>query len=158
MTAQSPIVSELHNLGRRLVGHWTTEATHPQMPGVVITGSSTFEWLDGDRFVIFRSHYEHPDFPDAVSIIGDTDGLRMHYFDSRGVYRLFELTTIDDGWAIVMGRHAPARSFASSDAPFAQRMTYSLEHGDQEMSGKGQLSHDDVHWDDDIAIRYRRTS
>ena len=54
------------------------------MPGVVITGSSTFEWLDGERFIIFRSHYEHPDIPDAVSIIGDTDGFRMHYFDSRG--------------------------------------------------------------------------
>jgi hypothetical protein len=158
MTAQPPIVSELQHLGRRLVGSWATEATHPQMPGVVITGSSTFEWLDGERFVIFRSHYEHPDFPDAVSIIGDTEGLHMYYFDSRGVYRLFELTMIDDGWAIAMGRHSPPGSFASSDAPFAQRMTYKLERGDREMSGQGQLSHDDVHWDDDIEIKYLRTA
>jgi hypothetical protein len=152
------VVSELQNLGRRLVGDWTTEATHPQMPGVVIAGSSTFEWLDGECFVIFRSHYDHPDIPDAVSIIGDTSGLHMHYFDSRGVYRLFELTMADDGWAIAMGRQSPTGSFASRDAPFSQRMTFGFEHADQRMSGKGQLSYDDVNWDDDLEIMYRRIS
>jgi len=148
--------AELDNLGRRLVGDWTTEATHPQMPGVVITGSSTFEWLDGDRFLIFRSHYEHPEFPDAVSIMGDTDGFHMHYFDSRGVYRLFELTMLSDGWWIATGRNSPSGSFATPDAPFSQRMTYGFERGDQAMSGKGELSYDDVHWNDDMEIMYRR--
>jgi hypothetical protein len=128
------------------------------MPDVVIVGSSTFEWLDGERFVIFRSHYEHPDLPDAVSILGDTDGLHMHYFDSRGVYRLFTLTTAGDEWTIAMGRDAPTGSFASPDAPFAQRMTYRFEDADQKMSGKGELSHDDVNWDDDLQITYRRVS
>jgi hypothetical protein len=150
--------SELQNLGRRLVGHWTTEATHPEMPGTVISGSSHFEWLEGERFLIFRSHYDHPDIPDAISIIGDTDGFHMHYFDSRGVHRLFELTMSDDGWAVAMGRHSPADSFASSDAPFSQRLTYTFEHEDQTMSGRGQLSFDDVNWDDDLEITYRRTS
>jgi hypothetical protein len=148
--------SELQNLGRRLVGDWTTEATHPQLPGVVIAGSSTFEWLDGERFLILRSHYEHPDIPDAVSIVGDTDGFHMHYFDSRGVYRVYELTIVDDGWAIAMGRQAPTGSFASRGAPFSQCLTFRFEHGDQTMSGKGQLSHDDVNWDDDLEIIYRR--
>jgi hypothetical protein len=152
------MASDLQSLGRRLVGDWATEATHPQMPGIVIAGSSTFDWLDGERFVIFRSHYEHPDFPDAIAIIGDTDGFHMHYFDSRGVYRLFELTIVDDGWAIEMGRQSPAGSFASRDAPFSQRMTYGFEDEDQSMSGKGQLSYDDVNWDDDLEIMYRRTS
>jgi len=152
------VVSDLHNLGRRLVGDWETEATHPQMPGTVITGSSTFEWLDGERFVIFRSHYEHPDIPDGISILGDTDGLRMHYFDSRGVYRLYELTMVDDGWAIAMGCHAPTGSFASAAAPFSQRLHFTFDQEDQSMSCKGQMSHDDVHWDDDLQITYRRCS
>jgi len=128
------------------------------MPGAVIAGWSTFEWLDGERFLIFRSHYEHPDVPDAVSIIGDTDGLHMHYFDSRGVYRLFEFTMVDDGWAIAMGRRSPTGSFASHDEPFSQRVTFRLQHADQTMSGRGQLSYDDVNWDDDLEIMYRRTS
>ena len=126
------------------------------MPGTLIALSSEIEWLDGEQFLIFRTHYEHPDFPDAISIIGDTDGLRMHYFDSRGVHRLFELTVSADSWAIVMDRRSPARSFASGDAPFSQRMTYTFEDGDQQMSVKGQLSYDDVNWADDLEITYRR--
>src|SRR2546430_6114232 len=139
-----PVMSTaLQSLGRRFVGRWTAQATHPAFPGTVISGSSEVEWLEGERFLIFRFHYDHADFPDAISIIGDTDGLHMHYFDSRGVHRLFELTVADDGWAIAMGRNSPARSFASSDAPFSQRMTYTFADADQRLSGKAQLSYDD---------------
>jgi hypothetical protein len=150
--------NDLENLGRRLVGSWSTDATHPAMPGTIIFGSSQFEWLDGKQFLIYRTHYDHPDFPDAISIIGDTDRLQMHYFDSRGVHRLFQLTVSEEGWAIAMGRHSTARSFASGDSPFAQRMTYTFEDADKKMSGKGQLSHDDVNWDDDLEIAYHRAS
>jgi hypothetical protein len=61
------------------------------------------------------------------------------------------------GWALVMNRHSPSSSFASNDTPFSQRMTYTLERGDQTMSAKGQLSYDDVNWDDDLEITYRRS-
>ena len=42
------------------------------------------------------------------------------------------------------------------DAAFAQRMTYTFEHADQTMSGSGQLSYDEVIWEDDLEITYRR--
>ena len=64
----------------------------------------------------------------------------------------------DDGWAIAMGRYSHARSFASSDAPFSQRMTYTFEHADQNMGGKGHLSYDDVDWDNDLEITSSRAS
>ena len=35
----------------RLVGAWSTQATHPMMDGVV-PGTVTFEWLEGGRFLI----------------------------------------------------------------------------------------------------------
>ena len=140
--------TDLQDLGRRLAGRWATEAIHPAVPDMVITGSSQVEWLEGERFLLYRTHYDHPDFPDAHSIIGDTDGLRLHYFDARGVYRLFEVTVAADGWAIAMGLHG--------DQPFAQRVTYVFERADQVMSGQGQLSYDGVNWDDDLKIRYRR--
>jgi hypothetical protein len=111
--------SELQQLGRRLVGQWTTEATHPELPGTVISGLSQVEWLEGEQFLIFLT---------------------------------------DDGWAFVMGRESSAGSFASSDAPFPQRMSYTFEHDDQTISGKGQLSYDDVDWNDALEITYRRTS
>jgi hypothetical protein len=59
-----------------LVGEWTTESTHPAVPGTVVHGRATFEWLDGERFLIWRERADHPDFPEAIVIIGDTDGLR----------------------------------------------------------------------------------
>ena len=56
------------------------------LPGEAIRGTSTFEWLDGRQFVIWRSHYDHSQIPDAITIIGVTDGqLSMHYFDHRHV-------------------------------------------------------------------------
>jgi hypothetical protein len=67
-----------------LVGEWTTESTHPALPGTVVHGQATFEWLEGERFLIWRERADHPDFPDAIVIIGDTDGLQAHSFDSRG--------------------------------------------------------------------------
>ena len=91
-----PSRSGLH----RLVGTWPTEATHPALPGVVVHGTVTAEWLEGERFLIHRGRTDHADFPDAISILGFTDQdrvddgahtvsapgttakLTMHYFDS----------------------------------------------------------------------------
>jgi hypothetical protein len=57
----------------RFVGSWVTEATHPALPDVVVHGTASFEWLEGQRFLILRSRNDHPDFPDSISIIGFTD-------------------------------------------------------------------------------------
>jgi len=148
--------SDLQRLGRRLVGTWATEATHPLLPGALIRGSSEIEWLDGERFLVYRSGHDHPDIPNAISIIGDTDGLRMHYFDSRGVSRIYEATVTEEGWETAMSRLASPGSFASPDAPFSQRMSFTFEDDDRVMSGKGSLSFDDVNWEDDLQITYSR--
>jgi len=148
--------ADLQDLGRRLVGRWTTEATHRGLPGAIIRGSSEVEWLEGERFLIYRSSYDHPDIPDSISIIGDTDGLRMHYFDTRGVHRIFKVTVTGEEWEMTMDRHSSAGSFASPDAPFSQRITYTFEDEDRTMSGKAMLSYDNVKWDDDLEITCRR--
>lgn len=55
---------------------------------VVFSGRATFEWLDGHKFLIRRSHHDHPQVPDAIAAIGRIyDDLLMHYFDARGVHR-----------------------------------------------------------------------
>ena len=143
--------SDLERLGRRLVGAWTTEATHPDVPGTTISGAAEVEWLEGERFLIFRAHNDHPDFPDSIAIIGDTDGLRMHYFDARGVHRIYEMRVTDDGWEI-------ARDAARRDAPeFSQRLTVTFEGDDNTMAGRSKLSFDDKTWQDDLQITYRRS-
>jgi len=42
--------TEVELLGA-LVGTWTTEGGHPDLPDA-IHGTATFEWLDGQRFLI----------------------------------------------------------------------------------------------------------
>ena len=89
--------NDIASLGRRLVGAWTSEATHPAVPGTVVLGTAGVEWLEGERLLIWRARVDHPDFPDSLSVLGDTDGLCWHYFDSRGVHRLFELSATMGG-------------------------------------------------------------
>lgn len=154
----------LASLGR-LVGAWTTEATHPDMPGVVVHGTADVEWLEGERFLLLRSRTDHPDFPDALSVIGHMDQdrvdeskdgkdnvstppsspLRMQYFDSRGVYRLNDTRVTDAAWE--WWRESPG---------FSQRFTGRFEDGGDTIVGQSQLRRDDVHWKDDLAITYRR--
>jgi hypothetical protein len=101
----------LKSLGR-LVGTWATEATHPAMPGIVVQGTVIAEWLEGERFLIHRARSDHPDFPDSISIIGHMEQdradaasaaasaasdstMKVSYFDSRGVSRVYDVE-VDD--------------------------------------------------------------
>ena len=146
----------------RLVGSWTTEATHPAMPGVVVRGTAFVEWLEGGQFLVHRARNDHPDFPDSISIIGfserdrvDAEGsvrpasmekLTMHYYDSRGVFRVYQVKADDRSWQYF--REAPG---------FSQRFTGTFEDGGDTIVGRSQLCEDDVHWNDDLAITYRRS-
>lgn len=147
----------------RLVGTWTTAAVHPAMPGIVVHGTVVAEWLEGERFLIHRARTDHADFPDSISIIGVTDRdrvdtptgedtattaesrLTMHYFDSRGVFRVYD-ADIDDR-ALRFRRDAPG---------FSQRFTGTFDDGDNTIAGQWQLSRDDNTWNDDLKITYRR--
>jgi len=129
-----------------LVGEWTIEATHPAYPDTVVSGHVAVEWLEGEQFLIHRSRADHPDFPDSISVIGPaTEGLSMHYFDSRGVFRVYEVDVSEDVWR--MERDEPG---------FAQRFSGTFSDDGDTMSGLWKLSRDGSSWDDDLAITYRR--
>jgi hypothetical protein len=130
----------------RLVGAWETEATHPAFPDMVVPGRTTFEWLAGEKFLICRSDTTHPDFPDSVSVIGDFEGqVEMHYYDSRGVHRIYGLAF--DGAELKIWRDHPG---------FSQRLSARLER--DTLSGVWQLSRDDSTWDDDLAFTWRKAA
>ena len=148
----------------RLVGTWTTEATHPALPGVVVHGTTVAEWIEGERFLMLRARTDHPDFPDGLLVIGFTDRdraggasgppaadsdqqLTIHYFDSRGVFRVLETAVDDDTWRI--WRDSPG---------FSQRFTGTFADRGKTIAGQWQLRRDDVHWNDDLKITYRRSS
>jgi hypothetical protein len=141
----------LHDLDQ-LVGDWTLEATHPAFPGLVVPGRSSFEWLDGERFLIQRSTVDHPDFPNSISVIGamsdeDDERLSMHYYDSRGVHRVYSLEMSDR--VLRIARDAPG---------FSQRLEARLADDGDTFGGVWQLSRDDETWDDDLEITYRRAT
>jgi len=130
-----------------LVGEWAIEATHPAFPDTVVSGHVAVEWLEGEQFLIHRSRADHPDFPDSISVIGDVEGLSMHYFDSRGVHRLYGVDLSEGVWK--MERDAPG---------FSQRFSGTFSDDGDTMSGLWKLSRDGSSWDDDLAITYvRRT-
>lgn len=146
-----------------LVGSWITDTTHPGWPGVVAHGTAAIEWLEGERFLIQRARNDHPDFPDSISIIGDTgtdrieespksgpavgaeSRLCMHYFDSRGVFRVYDTSIDRAAWSL--WRDAPG---------FSQRFTGTFADGGDTINGRWELSQDNVTWDDDLQMTYRR--
>src|SRR4051812_23984180 len=69
---------------RSLAGEWMFEMRHRLLPDPVLSGRSTFELLEGGKFLVLREQVQHADFPDSsLAVIGGADELRMHYFDSR---------------------------------------------------------------------------
>jgi hypothetical protein len=135
---------------QRFIGSWETEGAHPMLPGEAIRGTSAFEWLDGRRFVIWRSQYEHPKIPDAITLIGVTDGqLSMHYFDERGVYRVYAASLDQGTWRY--WRDAPAPDLS-------QRFSGTFSDDGNTITGRGELSKDGSTWEDDLALDYRRVT
>jgi hypothetical protein len=146
----------------RLVGTWTTEATHPAFPGAVVKGTVEIAWLEGKRFLIHRARTDHPDFPDSISIIGamghdrvdhdrrtvdrdDAPQLSMHYFDSRGVFREYDVSIDERTWRI--WRDAPG---------FSQRFAGDVVEGGNLIVGRWELQEEDERWRSDLEITYRR--
>ena len=111
-----------------------------------MTGTVTFEWLEGGRFLIQRSRTEHELFPDGISIIGapeDGDGLVLEYFDSRGVRRTYGVSCDDGVWRI--WRDQPG---------FDQR--FSAKLADDVFEGVFQIAETPGDWQDDMKVVYRR--
>ena len=126
-----------------LVGEWTTEATHPSLPGVVVAGRASATWLEGERFLLQRTQADHPDFPDALWVLGETDeGWVSHYFDSRGIHRTYRLEIDDRVWRLW-----------HDSADFPQRFTGTIGEDGNRIVGVWELSSDGSHWERDLEVR-----
>lgn len=124
------------------------DANHTMLAGDEIRGEMTFEWLDGRRLLVQRSHYDHPDIPDAIAVFGVIDDqLSVHYYDSRGVHRIFTLSFVDRTLRYARQASAP---------DFSQRLTLTVSGDGNTITGQAELSPDGTNWQDDLAITYRR--
>ena len=81
----------------RLPGTWDLTMHHADIEEPVL-GRHRYEWVLDGAFLQLRWTYERPDFPDAMALFAPP---RYHYFDVRGVVRVFDLTVAEDGWSMV---------------------------------------------------------
>ncbi|WP_214401834.1 hypothetical protein [Pseudonocardia lacus] len=150
-TDRSPALAALDVL----VGSWTVRPVPPPEWGVVdpdaMAGGVTFEWALGGAYLVGRSHAPDP-VPDSMTVIApDGDGYRQHYYDSRGVTRLYRMTLADGVWTLL--RTEP--DFSPLD--FAQRFVGEFDPDATTIAGRWEQSHDGGRtWELDFELTYRR--
>ena len=135
----------------RLVGTWDLEVNFPGMePATAIT---TFEWVREGVLLLQRWEVPTvPEAPDGVAAFAwdETRGtVLQHYFDTRGVVRLYEAALDDDTWT--MERTRPD----FSDFNFAQRFTGRFTDDDA-IDGTWEIAHDFETFEKDFDGTYRR--
>ena len=129
-----------------LVGQWTVEGTVPFDPPIAVRGHAAFEWLTGGYFLVQRWDIAHPDFPDGIAIIGSdasAEAYRQHYFDSRGVFRVYEMSLRDNVWKL--WRDSP---------DFSQRFTGTFSDDGKTITGRWEKSSDRSNWEHDFDLMY----
>jgi hypothetical protein len=140
-----------------LIGDWRAEGEIPMDPPMRISGRTTIEPLG--PFIVVRSVGEPAEVPDTISIIGgapDDQPQPMHYFDSRGVERLY--LTIVEGSTWMIWR-APGEDWNGPQGPgFNQRFIGDLSADGRTIDGRWErgLGETGQEWELDFPIRYSR--
>jgi len=150
MTAPDARTAALHRLAP-LLGEWSIEAVFPGAPPTGPAGRQVFERALDEQFVVGRTSVPHPDAPDALWIIdAHADAYTSHYFDSRGVVRVYAMTFDDGLWTL--SRTTPD----FSPLPFSQRFRGVLSDDGRSIHGAWELSDDGTSWRHDFDLAYTK--
>ncbi len=112
------------------------------------------------EFVVFSSLGESGDVPDSISIIGGApEGMPqpMHYFDSRGVKRMYLTNVEGQTWSIW---RAPDEDWNGPDGPgFNQRFIGEISADGRTIKGRWErgLGEAGDKWEIDFPINYSRS-
>jgi len=136
------------------VGAWTVTADIPGTSGGALTGRSTFAWdLDG-TVLVQRTRTPVPGVPDSLTLVyadAETGELVQHYYDSRGVIRLYAMTFSGGDWILL--RTTP--DFSPLD--FSQRYVGRLSADGRTIDGQWETSPDGgATWERGFTLTYRR--
>ncbi len=130
----------------KLIGEWKTAGTHPSLSNKTLYGKSSFQWIEGGAFLLWRSEIDEEGFPAGIAIFGSdnsTGEYFMLYFDERKVSRKYDVSfekNVLSWW----------RDFPD----FSQRYTWTIT--DSEIIGKGELCQDGVTWERDLDQTFTR--
>ncbi|MGH2923752.1 MAG: hypothetical protein ACRDKH_06975 [Solirubrobacterales bacterium] len=136
---------------QELVGDWEMEVDAPWTEGPTRGGTVSFEWMPGERFLIQRWEVPVPEAPDGLAVIGWDEGrgaLLQHYFDSRGVARVYEMKLDDGVWTLERTRED------LSPLEFAQRYEGRLSDDGSRIDGAWEIAHDKTTYEKDFDLSY----
>jgi hypothetical protein len=144
------------------VGEWIVEA---RLPGGEPTPSITqgegpavrsrFEWVLEGQFLLQRTAAPVPEAPDSWAIVtvdAETGAYTQHYYDSRGVARLYAMSLVGGVWTLT--REAPD----FSPLAFRQRFTGTFSTDGNTISGAWEKGAGIAGWEHDFSLTYRRAS
>jgi hypothetical protein len=135
------------------VGEWTIEGSFRNLGPTGVTGRVVFEWMLDRQFLMQRGEVPHPDAPDNVAVMGfdpGTGAYTHHYFDSRGIARLYSMTFDDGVWKLL--RDSPD----FSPLNFSQRFTGTFSDDGNTIEGPWEIAHDHATWELDFDLIYTR--
>jgi len=136
-----------------LVGEWRLEVSAFRLPPELANAArTTFEWTLGGAFLLQQSTVPVPEAPDGLCVIGldAGDGYTQHYFDSRGIARIYAMTFDGRNWTL----ERRTADFTSLD--FHQRWSGTFSDDDETIHGRWESSPDGREWELDFELSYHR--
>lgn len=133
------------------VGKWRLETSFAP-PGAV-RATAVFEWALGKAFLVERSEIDVPEAPDGLCVIAadaQGDGYTQHYFDSRGVVRLYAMSFDGTVWTLTREKS----DFTSLE--FAQRYVGTFSDDGSMITGRWEIRHPGQGWQPDFELSYIR--
>jgi hypothetical protein len=144
------------------VGEWVIEARFPGDQPTPANAKkegpqarSWFEWALDGQFLVQRTEVPIPEAPDSLTVVSvdpETGACTQHYYDSRGVARLYAMSLADGVWTLA--RESP--DFTPLD--FRQRFTGTFSDDGNTISGAWEKGLGGAGWEHDFALTYRRAS
>ncbi len=138
-----------------LIGQWHGAGEISTEPPLKMSVEAKIERLG--EFIVFRSVGEPAELPDSLSIIGGAaqgEPQPMHYFDARGVKRLFMTSLEGSTWKIWL---APGQDWNGPSGPgFNQRFIGEISGDGNTIEGRWDRGLGDAgdEWEVDFPINY----
>jgi hypothetical protein len=140
-----------------LIGTWSMAVVMPgeerpaELPDV--GARATFEWVGDKAFVLERWTVPIPEAPDGIALIGWDAGrgtFLQHYFDERGVARIYETTFAGGVWK------AERTKPDFSPFEFSQRYSGTFSADGKRIDGTWDIAEDHKTWRKDFDLLYTR--
>ena len=135
------------------VGEWVIEVAFPGEIGGSPLARSRFEWTLDRQFLMQRTEIPVPGAPDGLMIVSthpETGAYTQHYYDSRGVVRVYTMELTGRLWMLT--RESP--DFTPLD--FRQRFTGTFSADENTICGAWEKRFDGADWEHDFDLIYHR--